>query len=421
MVFDNDSHKQPGKRPASDKEDSLSESKRQQTEQSILEIADTRITPGKRNTQSKAHCPASVICARTKVLAKRVIACTDGSETKWLVEHVSGQLSLIKLDANCLPTTTTLVASDVVYAWWIDQNTIGVVAKCCLENGIFLYAIDCTSNINLSNYFCESKSAITRLDCEDKDKEQQVCRKSLFLESAISGPMLAKGDSLVCAMPNGFLRVWRINRDISGKRYVSATCDQICLSIVLKGDQEKVVIDLKWTSESVGMGATRTRAFWFTLATSGSPASVVECQGYNRLLSGMASWRWGGSVVATAKGCRRTLPPKDAMLCLPSPTGMSFYLLDKIEQSSIPVYSFSFPRGWVWLCGSDSAFVLLSPCRKKATVCRMPSGRSIYTLNVDQQHCNSQELIQDAWMAGSQSTGCAISTGTAIYAVSWKN
>ncbi|KAJ2598950.1 hypothetical protein GGF39_002433 [Coemansia sp. RSA 1721] len=414
MVFD-DPLKQQIKRPACDKDDAQVESKRRQTEKSVLEIVATRINT---DAQAIGRCP-NVICARTKALAKRVVACPGGSSGCLLVEHVSGQLSLVRPGAR---HSTTLAVSDVVYAWWIDQNTVGVVSKSCLESGMLLYALDCSSDDALSEHVCEPSRAIARLDCDDKQQqgEQVGSRKSLFSGSGpgISGPIVAGGDSIVFASSGGFLRVWRINRNVSGV-CVSVTCDRICLDAVLGGDQERIVVDLRWTAEGVGLGATRTRAFWFVLPTSGSPASVVECQGYRSLLPGMASWRWDGSVIATTKTCR-TLPPRDAMLCLPSPTGMSFYFLDRSgERPAMPVHTFAFPRGWVWLCGSDSVFVLLSPCRKKATVCRMPSGESIYTLNIG-KNSNNDELIQDAWISDTESSGCVVSTGVAIYAIGWK-
>ncbi|KAJ1802325.1 hypothetical protein LPJ56_007228, partial [Coemansia sp. RSA 2599] len=250
MVFDNGPTKTPEKQPASDKGDGSQGFKRQRVEPNTLEIADTKMALlGQRSVQAEERRPASVICARARTLAKRMVACPGGSGNSWLVEHVSGQLSLIKSSAGELATATTLVASDVAYAWWIDRNTAGVVCRSSVDSGVFLHAVDCVEHGGLADGICDAGGAIARLDGDDGE-ERRGSRKSLFPGTAVGGPMAAKGDVLVCASSDGFLRAWRIGRDVSGK-CVSTTCYHICLSSVLggDGDQERAVVDLRWTAE----------------------------------------------------------------------------------------------------------------------------------------------------------------------------
>ncbi|KAJ1937663.1 hypothetical protein GGF37_005111, partial [Kickxella alabastrina] len=390
----------------------------------LLKISDTHIEmEGTRNAVGEER--LWVVCALSSVPAKRVMA-MPGSGLDWIVEHVSGQASVLGQasafgqtgDAGQAKVGCLLLGSSVVCSWWMDPWTVGVVTRD--DSGMLLFVIDFPAAVAAAAEdcgrlpYCHADRAVARLGPVESSQEPALGLSGACIGAA-TGPTIARGNHIVQAM-GGVLKTWRIDRRANGGK-VSVIRDEACLAESILGGQD--VIDLRWTGDGVGLGATRSRAFWFSLpATGGRTVCIVPCDSYDRLLPGMASWRWGESVVATAPCDKRELPPQGALLCLPSPTGVSFYSSEGQQAGVEPVYTQMFSKGWVWLCGSETAFVTLSPCRQMATVCRMPMGEPLYTLRVHDR-AGGKQLIQDGWMTG-VGAGCAISTGSALYLVGWQ-
>ncbi|KAJ2823929.1 hypothetical protein FBU31_004129 [Coemansia sp. 'formosensis'] len=352
----------------------------------VARVLDTRVSG------SSAH-RIRVECVRCDVPARRASVSGDGSG--WVIEHMAGGHITVIRDGVAVAVAGLRSASDVRCAWWITNTVVGVVAVAPNADALWVYAIDTLDT---------SGSAALRTELAVPAR-------------ARVGPVAAQGSIMVCAdTATGALSFWNLEV-VRGSR----TGLGVVRTSRIEGAQDNaVVVDLRWVAEGVGLAATRAGAFWFDVrkeSTRSRCAPLSWLQPGRRLSTGLSaatvlSWRWQEAVVAVAGS---SFPPRSAALCLPSATGMTFYSIGEPldEADAAPVqHTRTFERGWVWLCGSSEAYAVLSASRQQATVCRMPGGEPLYTLET----CDGA-VIQDGWMMGTDGkcVACAISTGGMVY------
>ncbi|KAJ2157273.1 hypothetical protein GGF46_004619 [Coemansia sp. RSA 552] len=251
---------------------------------------------------------------------------------------------------------------DVRCSWWIDSCLVGVLVGGEDASGLALFVVDLEGKVRQTG-----------------------------LGTGLVQAVIAQRQTVVCAVPGEqrdtlVLRLWHIEH----KDQVVAV-DGGCL-----GGDCPLVVGLRWVAPGIGLAATQTGGVWFSTL----PPRTLPCDMCH--VPTTLSWRWQESVVAV--DFSSVWPPENPVLCLPGPTAMAFYRMDAVGAK---LHQHAFPSGWVWLCASAQAFALLSPCRRQVTVCRMPKGERLYTLQ-------TQDPILDAWMMGSL---CAVSTGKALYIV----
>ncbi|KAJ2743346.1 hypothetical protein GGI20_003807 [Coemansia sp. BCRC 34301] len=346
--------------------------------------------PSTRVSGSGAH-RIKVECVQCDAPPRRVSASAGG----WAVEHqASGHVSVIH---NGLATTAALCgATDTRCTWWLNDHLVGVVSVAPAANSLWVYVIDSSSDVQR-----------TELEVPTHGKV---------------GPVAAQGSVVVCAdAAMGALSFWDLEA-VGGSGRAG-------LGVVRSGCIEGVseVVDLRWVADGVGLAATRAGAFWFDVrkeAGSRRCAPLSWLQPGGRLIAGLSaatvlSWRWKETVVAVAGA---DFPPRSAALCLPSATSMTFYDIGeaKTEDDAGPgsrQHTRALESGWVWLCGSERAYAVLSSSRQQATVCRMPGGEPLYTLET----CDGATIL-DGWMLSvAGGIACAISTGGMVYLLTFRD
>ncbi|KAJ2462882.1 hypothetical protein GGI03_004198 [Coemansia sp. RSA 2337] len=321
-----------------------------ETTEGVARVLDTRVSG------TSAH-KIKVECVQCDVPARRVSV--SGAGSGWTIEHmVGGHISVIRDGAAAAGLRG---ASDVRCVWWITDSVVGVVAVAPAANVLWAYAID---------GFDTSAAPRTELAVPAR---------------ARVGPVAAQGSVIVCAdSSTGALSFWALEV-VRGRQTGLGVVRTGCIE---SAQENSVVVDLRWVAEGVGLAATRAGAFWFDVRReSARPrcAPLSWLQPGRRLSAGLSaatvlSWRWQEAVVAVAGN---DFPPRSAALCLPSATGVTFYSIGEPvgEAELAPVqHTRTFERGWVWLCGSLEAYAVLSASRQQATVCRMPGGEPLYTL-----------------------------------------
>ncbi|KAJ2873027.1 hypothetical protein H4R27_003426 [Coemansia aciculifera] len=346
------------------------------TEGGVARVLDTRVSG------SSAH-RIKVECVQCDVPVRRVSV--SGAGSGWAIEHmVGGHISVIR-EGVAAAVAGLRGASDVRCVWWITDSIVGVVAVAPAADALWAFVIDT---------FDTSGSAAPRTELAVPAR-------------ARVGPVAAQGSVIVCAdTSTGALSFWNLEV-VRGS--------QTGLGVVrtgrIEGVQENaVVVDLRWVAEGVGLAATRAGAFWFDVRKESARsrcAPLSWLQPGRRLSAGLSaatvlSWRWQEAVVAVAGN---DFPPRSAALCLPSATGVTFYSIgepvDEVEVAPVQ-HTRTFERGWVWLCGSSDAYAVLSASRQQATVCCMPGGEPLYTLET-----RDGAVIQDGWMMSTDRNGMA--------------
>ncbi|KAJ2489430.1 hypothetical protein IWW37_004002 [Coemansia sp. RSA 2050] len=358
------------------------------SEGGVARVLDTRLSGSGANR-------IKVDCVQCDVPARRVSVSRDGG--RWAVEHmVGGHISVIRNGAAAA-VAGLQGATDVRCAWWIADSIVGVVAVAPAADVLWVYAIDALDGA--------------------------VSRTELVVPArARIGPVVAQGSVMVCAdSSTGALSLWDFDA-VRGSRLGLSVARTGCIE---GGPDGAVVVDLRWVEEGIGLAATRAGgAFWFDVRRESSHlrrAPLSRLEPGRRLGAGLSaatvlSWRWQEAVVAVAGNA---FPPRCAALCLPSATGVAFHSIGESLEDSV-VHTRTFERGWVWLCGSSMAYAVLSASRRQATVCRMPGGEPLYTLET-----GDGAVIQDGWMMCAERNGmavvaCAISTGGMVYLLSFE-
>ncbi|KAI9504765.1 hypothetical protein BX070DRAFT_119345 [Coemansia spiralis] len=305
----------------------------------------------------------TVVCMECTVPAKRVMA----SATHSLIEHTNGMLTVVSQEHSVVWAGTL---GDTRCAWWLDSGLLGVVA------------------VRPARPLGESRCVLSVVDIYGAAVgHAELCE---WPEATVVAA--AQDTKLVCVVGDGSqgtLRSWHID----------AHCGAAGVTVVATAAPElkvPVVTDLRWVGhQGLAIALQAAQSFWLTLAKS--RCEVRPAQMSPTLPPLMPSWRWREAVVAGSSS--------GPILCLPSPATAVFYHLSK----GTKLNTIRFSRGWAWLCGSPAAFVLLSPCRRKAAICRMPLGRRLFTVATHSQ------AIQDAWMLGP--TACCISAGSTLYLI----
>ncbi|PIA15554.1 hypothetical protein COEREDRAFT_87740 [Coemansia reversa NRRL 1564] len=364
--------------------------------QSAIVITETNVRSESQNEKDDNK----TVCLECLASPPRnVMSCPDTKCHRWLIECM-GNVVVITDTKKILWAAE--FAREVRCVWWIDNNSIGVVSVADqIQQGILtLFVID-VSTI-------------------DNKQQQSVIQLALSANTNARVPLhvIAYNHHIVCAIPGessdtSILWHWRINNTQQNDSTVILRGVQVVESVQL-GSEYSTVLGLRWIKGDIGIAATQTSVFWFT---TGLYQRVVDVACNLQRLD-MLSWRWDESIVAVdtksiSNQC--PVPPERPVLCLPGPTGMSFYELG-VKGHPVPLrIRQTFPRGWVWLCASTTAYAILSPCRRMATVCRMPTGEKLYTVRIHPS--NIDDIIQDGWLLG-DSSACALSTGEMLYIVS---
>ncbi|KAJ2390278.1 hypothetical protein GGI23_005652 [Coemansia sp. RSA 2559] len=320
--------------------------------------------------------------------AKRIDVSIGDPHSFCVVEHAEGALSVIRFDGDALVGGQVVWAQtlpgDILRAWWIECGLLGVLRSAGL---LVLSVVDV---------------------CADNAIAVEHRLADLGAPAAI-----ARGTHIACVVAPPevgapwVLRSWAISpaKQQSPRRMVQVVESPAC---TLPGR----ALDVRWIGDEgpvgLGIGAQPEHTFWF--AASMGQCSVCPSDMSQSLPPVAPSWRWHAAVVATgaSRTAAPTLPPEKPILCLPGPAGSVFYSLDA-RKGPHAVHKTRFPRGWVWLCGSRSVFVILSPCRRMAALCRMPLGARLVTVH-------TSVLIQDAWIAASGDV-CALSAGDMLHLV----
>ncbi|KAJ2520984.1 hypothetical protein H4217_001692 [Coemansia sp. RSA 1939] len=374
-----------------------------------------------------------VLCIACTAAPRRI----DVGGEYCVVEHAGGALSVVKYGGDAIGGrvvwTHVVLLGDVVCAWWIERGVLGVVSirgssGTVLGNG--------TSGRQRTLVLCVAD--VRGADDSDRStgsvavEEHELCA---LVETDCSAhgwsgaTVIARATHVVCAAAllsdadssDAELRSWSIVPGTQGRalRVVEAPARALPGSVTA----------LQWTSGTngssgggvctgLGIGADPKHAFWFSVRES--HCSVYVCDVSRNLPPAVApSWRWHAAVVvvAAAASAVTQLPPNLPVLCLPGPTGMAFYSLDTHKGTKAPasIHRTTFPSGWVWLCGTHSVFVILSPCRQVAAMCRMPLGERIFSISTA-----GGGVIQDAWAVTDNDNGscvCAVYVGDMLYCV----
>ncbi|KAJ1960369.1 hypothetical protein GGI12_003837 [Dipsacomyces acuminosporus] len=322
----------------------------------IVPIANAKVEPQNEQTP-KVLCLQCLSPIRKITAApERMPSAEYESRTKyrWLAEHVTGSVSMVADQDGSVLGLSASFSGDLKCAWFVDHRTVGAVR----------------TNAN-SEHKLQLSVSLT-----DLLTNTQVTSE---MESIPSGngqiSVIAQGHYVV-AYSGGDpgLKYWHIEHkpdDASSG-----------LGILLKAGSfdstKECVVDMRWVDVNIGIAFTRSSAFWFNVLTGQATPLSRKLQS----LPDTLSWRWQESVIAVTparNGAGKASMPTCPVLCLPSPAGMSFHLL---ETPQTELKSRPFDKGWVWLCGSVDAYVVLSPCRRKATVCKMPSGEPAYTVEL---------------------------------------
>ncbi|KAJ2827182.1 hypothetical protein IWW50_002012 [Coemansia erecta] len=325
------------------------------------------------------HAPTNVGVVRMEYPAP-ARSTSVGGEGEWLIEYTGNVVAVVQAQ-NVVWMGEFM--RDVRAVWWVDSQTVGVVTGSAQPGVLALFVID------VSGARVGEERLIANLELVVRDSRARGIAH-----------VATQGAFIVCAVdtPGGSL-LWHWHIDVaeqSGKLPCVVGSGQA-------GDECTGIVGLRWIGKALGLAATRSGGRWFALAPS-MRVSDVACD--LRALDTL-SWRWQQSVIAV--GSASSVPPDTPILCLPAPTGVSFYSLGAEGPPRILRLRQSFPVGWVWLCGSTTAYVILSPCRRKATVCCMPLSQQLYTVEI-----HGADVIQDGWMLG-DSTACALSTGASVY------
>ncbi|KAJ1903980.1 hypothetical protein LPJ81_002765 [Coemansia sp. IMI 209127] len=339
-----------------------------------------------RGTTKSSQIRPSVACIACT--ARKIDVAIGDPYSFCVVEHAEGALSVIRFDGSALVGGQVVWAQtlpgDILRAWWIECGLLGVLRSTGM---LMLSVVDvCADNAIAVDH---------------------------RLADLVAPAAIARGSHIACVVAPPevgspwVLRSWAISptKQQSPHRVVQVVESPAC---TLPGR----VLDVRWIGDEgpvgLGIGAQPEHTFWF--ATSIGQCSVCPSDMSRSLPPVVPSWRWHAAVVATgASGnAAPTLPPERPVLCLPGPAGSVFYSLDARKGLHV-VHKTRFPRGWVWLCGSHSVFVILSPCRRMAALCRMPLGARLVTIH-------TSVLIQDAWIAASGDV-CALSAGDMLYLV----
>ncbi|KAJ2759792.1 hypothetical protein H4S06_002054 [Coemansia sp. BCRC 34490] len=371
-----------------------------------------------------------VSCIACTVAPKRI----DVDGEYCVVEHAGGALSVVKYGGDALGGrvvwTHAVLLGDVVCAWWIERGVLGVVSVrgssgTVLRNGTTerrRTLVLCVADVRGADGSGRSTGSVAV-------EEHELCALVATDCSAhgwSGAAVIARATHVVCAAAlssdadssDAELRSWFIAPGTQGRasRVVEAPARALPGSVAA----------LQWSSGTngsggggvctgLGIGADPGHAFWFSARES--HCSVYACDVSCNLPPAVApSWRWHAAVVVVASAATQ-LPPSLPVLCLPGPTGMAFYSLDTHERTKAlaSIHRTTFPSGWVWLCGTHSVFVILSPCRQVAAVCRMPLGERIFSISTA-----GGGVIQDAWTVTDNDNGscvCAVYVGDMIYRV----
>ncbi|KAJ2507793.1 hypothetical protein IWW47_000937 [Coemansia sp. RSA 2052] len=339
-----------------------------------------------------------VDCVQCESPPRRVSASPDG----WVVEHwASGRVSIFRNGAMMAARLDG--ASDVRCSWWLSDCVVGVVAAAPAADALWVYAIDDSGDAQRTELAMPARGKV--------------------------GPVAAQGSVVVCAdAATGALSFW----DLEVVRGGGRTGLGVVRSGCIESAPEAQVVHLRWVTDGVGLAATQAGAFWFDVrkeAGSRGCAPLSWLQGGRRLVAGVAAatvvtWRWKETVVAVVAGTG--FPPRSAALCLPSASSMTFYDIGEPRadggeagrQQQQQQYMRKFEAGWAWLCGSEKAYAVLSSSRQMATVCRMPGGEPLYTLET-----RDGAIIMDGWMMSVAGGGiaCAISAGSMVYLLSFQD
>ncbi|KAJ2135919.1 hypothetical protein IW136_004095, partial [Coemansia sp. RSA 678] len=315
--------------------------------------------------------------------ARSVCVSEDGAR---LVEYMGNVVAVLRAERVVWAAE---FARDVRSVWWIDSHTVGVVTNAARGSGaLTLFVVDVSEATGDNG----TDRLIGQLDLSVRDQPDS---------RAIH--VAAQGSLVTCtvdghAPDTSLLWYWRI--DHSAQRNSRSICVADCGPV---GTECASIVGLRWVNSRVGLAATRSGGLWFSLEPQIRIHDVVcNLQNLDTL-----SWRWQQSVIVANK--QEAVPPNTPILCLPGPAGMSFYRLDTKTSTSLRS-QLMFPKNWVWLCASHMAYVILSPCRRKATVCKMPLGQPVYTVKLCELD-KGADVIQDGWMVG-DSMECVLSTGT---------
>ncbi|KAJ2890322.1 hypothetical protein IWW38_004198, partial [Coemansia aciculifera] len=256
---------------------------------SVARVLETRVSGG------SAH-RVRVDCVECDVPPRCVSASVGG----WAVEHKSGgHVSIVRNGmARAAGIRGTL---DVRCSWWIGEQVVGVVAVAPVADVLWIYVVDGDG---------DARRIEVPVPARDK-----------------IGPVVAQGSFVVYAdAVTGTLGFWDL--DVSGG---GRTSIGVVRSGYIEGGPNDKVVDLRWVSDGVGLAATQTGAFWFDVRKEAGHQRNEAPSGWlqpgRRLVAGLSaskllSWYWQEAVVAVAG---TSFPPRSAMLCLPSPTGMAFY------------------------------------------------------------------------------------------------
>ncbi|KAJ2539122.1 hypothetical protein GGF49_005450, partial [Coemansia sp. RSA 1853] len=325
---------------------------------------------------------------RVEYLAPARCVCV-GKNGEWLVEYMGNVVAVIREQRVVWAAE---FARDVRSAWWIGSHTVGVVTNAARGSGVLtLFVVD-VSEARSDNGV---EQLIGQLDLSVRDqpdmRAMHVAVQGSFVTCTVDGS----------SPDTSLLWYWRIDHSTQSKN--RSVCVADCGPV---GAECTHIVGLRWINSRVGLAATQSGGLWFSLDPQ-VRAHNVACNLQNL---DTLSWRWQQSVIVANK--QDMVPPSTPILCLPGPAGMSFYRLDtKISTSLCP--QLVFPKNWVWLCASNMAYIILSPCRRKATVCKMPLGQPVYTVKLWELD-KGADVIQDGWMVG-DSMACALSTGTYLY------
>ncbi|KAJ2770961.1 hypothetical protein IWQ57_002423 [Coemansia nantahalensis] len=334
---------------------------------------------------------------------RNVVACPDRAAARWLVECAANTVAVAGPQGVVWAAE---FARDVRCAWWIDDDTIGVLAAAEQHGTLELFAVD------IPRQGSAAAPSTTRL-CLQVDRASDGPRSAPPpLHVAAQGPHVVCTVAASDPAPNeAALWHWRLDR---GPAQGAAAGPVRVAECGWVRPRHPPLLALRWIGAGVGLAATRDGGFWFGLAPQVQTADLA-CD--LRCLD-MLPWRWQEAVVAAdaLPLARLSLPPSRPVLCLPGPTGASFYRLDAATYDTALLARRAFPDGWVWLCASAAAYAILSPCRRQATVCRMPLGEPMYTVRIHASPDGDGDVVQDGWMLG-DTPSCALSTGTGIFVV----
>ncbi|KAJ2239185.1 hypothetical protein GGH97_005119 [Coemansia sp. RSA 475] len=318
--------------------------------------------------------------------ARSVCVSEDGAR---LVEYMGNVVAVSRAERVVWAAE---FARDVRSVWWIGSHTVGVVTNAARGSGVLtLFVIDVSKATGDNG----TERLIGQLDLSVRDQPD-----TRAIHVAVQG-------SLVTCTVDGsspdtsLLWYWRI--DHSTQSNSRSICVADCGPV---GTECTSIVGLRWINSRVGLAATRSGGHWFSL----DPQVRIHNIACNLQNLDTLSWRWQQSVIVANK--QEVVPPDTPILCLPGPAGMSFYRLDTKTSTSLRP-QLMFPKNWVWLCASHMAYVILSPCRRKATVCKMPMGQPVYTVKLCELD-KGADVIQDGWMVGDE-MACVLSTGTYLY------